>query len=283
MMKSDTRDDNSLGRELSAALASRAGAFLDRLRPLILAAHQDDETLGASIPLALFPDCTVAFLTDGSPRDARFRSAHQTASQVSYADIRREEALQALACAGPVATYWFGCTDQEAINNISQLVSNLVELVQQRRPDIIVTHAYEGGHPDHDAAALIAHLAHALLKNERETSPPLWEMALYHARNEQLVTGEFFSDSTPPLVLQLSLAERLRKQRMLDCYRSQSAVLRSFEVEREMFRPAPAYDFTHPPHPGKLWYECLGWPMTARKWCDVAAAAMSKYERNLCL
>ena len=32
-------------------------------------------------------------------------------------------------------------------------------------------------------------------------------------------------------------------------------------VERELFRPMSAYDFTRPPHPGELYYEQrkLGW------------------------
>jgi hypothetical protein len=36
-------------------------------------------------------------------------------------------------------------------------------------------------------------------------------------------------------------------------------------------RPAPLYDFTKPPHAGKLWYESLGWSMTGRRWRELAA------------
>jgi len=61
-------------------------------------------------------------------------------------------------------------------------------------------------------------------------------------------------------------------------YRSQHQVLESFEINRERFRLAPAYDFQKPPHEGKLWYECLGWDMTGERWRTLAAA---RAEREL--
>ncbi len=46
---------------------------------------------------------------------------------------------------------------------------------------------------------------------------------------------------------------------MLACFRTQAAILSHFDRQAERFRPAPAYDFTAPPHPGPLNYEDWGW------------------------
>src|SRR3954451_11916601 len=66
------------------------------LGALILAAHPDDETIGASVLLSRFPQSTVAFLTDGAPRDTRLWSAGIHGSREEYAETRRQEALDAL-------------------------------------------------------------------------------------------------------------------------------------------------------------------------------------------
>ena len=272
------------GNVISDCLARRAGAEIDRLRPLILAAHQDDETIGASVPLWLFPRAAVVYVTDGAPRETSLRTAFHAESREGYGHIRREETIRALAHVGvpPERIYWLGCIDQEAVNNIPSLVNKLVDILLDLSPDVMITHAYEGGHPDHDAVSLIAHLANAVLEREGRRAPELWEMALYHACNEQLVTGQFISETSSPLVLQLSAHERERKQRMFECYRSQATVLRSFSTETEMLRPAPTYDFSKPPHVGTLWYECLGWSMSGKKWRDLAASALAQFDGNLC-
>jgi len=65
---------------------------------------------------------------------------------------------------------------------------------------------------------------------------------------------------------------------MFSAYASQKLVLGSFGTERERFRRARDYDFSRPPHEGKLWYECMGWPMTGRQWRALAAQCMARQE-----
>ncbi len=254
-------------------------------RTLLLAAHQDDETIGATQVLARIPNCTVVFLTDGAPRSLSLRSSNHSLSREQYASLRQNEALQALSCVGvgPERVLNFGVVDQEAIHQVPELVIKLVTLIQELRPQILMTPSYEGGHPDHDAAALIAYLSNQLIAAERHEIPLIAEMALYHARDEQLITGEFVTASQREVSLVLSATERARKERMLACYASQRRVLQSFGTAAERIRPAPAYDFTKPPHAGKLWYECLGWPMTVAKWRDIASATLTEFQCNLCL
>ena len=65
----------------SSVSSSRA----DAPRTVLLAAHPDDETIGASAALHRLPDVTVAYLTDGAPRDTRLWSPHVNGSRDFYA------------------------------------------------------------------------------------------------------------------------------------------------------------------------------------------------------
>src|SRR5438876_9439085 len=67
-------------------------------------------------------------------------------------------AATALVNISPERILCLGGVDQDAIQGLPVLVPRFVELLREQQPDIVVTHPYEGGHPDHDTAALMAHL-----------------------------------------------------------------------------------------------------------------------------
>jgi LmbE family N-acetylglucosaminyl deacetylase len=253
------------------------------LRLLVLAAHPDDETIGASILLARFHQSFVAFLTDGAPRDTGLWSAGVNGSREDYASTRRDEAFLALDYAGVSSqrVFWLGGVDQEAAFEIVALAERFRKLMDEISPTVVVTHSYEGGHPDHDSAAVVAKIAVSLLDNK--IRPALVEMTSYHAREGRCVTGKFLdSDALHELCLELSNDDRDRKHKMMDAYASQRLVLDNFAVDRERLRVAPEYNFTEPPHSGKLWYECMGWPMTGARWRELASAAVSGFQEHSC-
>jgi LmbE family N-acetylglucosaminyl deacetylase len=251
------------------------------LRAVLVAGHPDDETLGASLLLARLPSTVVVHLTDGAPADARLRSPSAPASRAAYADLRRRECLAALAIAGLGAdrVLSLGAEDQQAAFALPALTRRLERLLARVRPAVVVTHAYEGGHPDHDAAALATQLAARRLAGARPAAPTRLEMTSYHGLGGRFVTGAFLpgpatgdgaADDAPVV---LSAADLDRKRRMLACYASQRQVIETFALEREAVRLAPTYDFTAPPHPGALRYEQLGWPLTGDRWRALAAEA----------
>jgi LmbE family N-acetylglucosaminyl deacetylase len=242
------------------------------VRLAVLAAHPDDETIGASVLLARCRNACVIFVTDGAPRDNELWPETIEGSREQYAAIRRHEAERALAHAGIPARQitWLGGVDQEAIFTVPQLLARLLHRVDELQPELLVTHPYEGGHPDHDCAALLASIA---LRPFRKHMP-LFEITSYHARDGRLVTGEFLgSNPAEEWLFELSAEDKIRKSKMFAEYRSQQEVLKSFGMDRERVRLARAYDFREPPHEGKLWYECLGWAMTGERWRALAAAA----------
>jgi LmbE family N-acetylglucosaminyl deacetylase len=263
-------------------LASNASAL--GVQVLILAAHPDDETIGASAALKRCRNTAVVYLTDGAPRDKKLWSAGGDYSREEYARLRRYEAEAALQRAGiPVdRIHYLGGVDQESTFELQVLTLALATRLRQRRPDFLISHAYEGGHPDHDSAALVAALAVDALRNQDDPAPELLEMPCYHARDGKCFTAEFLPQSSEQpassteLVLRLSSEEILRKAEMMDCYQSQRLVLQSFPLGTERLRPAPAYNFSRAPHHGRLWYECMGWPMTGKRWRDLATQAVAE-------
>jgi N-acetylglucosamine malate deacetylase 2 len=253
------------------------------LRILVLAAHPDDETIGASLLLSRFPQSCVTFLTDGAPRETKLWSAGVNGSREDYALTRQQEALRALAFADVSSqnVFWLGGIDQEAIFEMCRLAECLSKLVTDTGSDIVITHPYEGGHPDHDSAALVARIAASLLDNQNK--PLLLEMTSYHARDGRCRIGEFLHPgSSPELCFKLSPDDQKRKRRMMEAYASQRLVLENFPIDQERLRLAPEYNFSEPPHTGKLWYECMAWPMTGSHWRELAAEAISDVQEHSC-
>jgi LmbE family N-acetylglucosaminyl deacetylase len=220
-------------------------------RVVIVAAHPDDETIGVGGVIGRFEDPIIVHVTGGAPRGRQDRE--------EYARTRRHELLRALELAGigPERTRELGVVDQEAALDLPGLARRLTELLAECRPRAVFTHPYEGGHPDHDAAAFAARAA------ERELGFELYEFTSYHERDGELVTGEFLAWPDIEIETVLLPAEaRERKRRMLDCFATQWDILRHFRVECERFRRAPPYDFSRPPNNGIYWYDRFGWPIT---------------------
>jgi LmbE family N-acetylglucosaminyl deacetylase len=261
-----------------------APTAIDPLAPwLIVAAHPDDETIGASWILRRCPRVHVLHVTDGAPEDAALRTGPASATRLQYAALRRQEAHSALALAGlPLErTHTLGFVDQRASQHLPALTRQLAHWIALHQPAVIVVHPYEGGHPDHDAAAFAAH--QAVARTPRAQAPLLLEMTSYHRTGGTLRTGEFLpaSPGQPREVERVfSPAERAHKAQMMACFASQADVLASFTIDHERFRIAPQYDFCAPPAPSPLHYETLGWATTGAHWRELSARALTRYEED---
>src|SRR5205085_2572664 len=148
--------------------------FSGSAKVLVLVAHPDDEALGCGILLQRNPNATVVIATDGAPQDSFFWKRY--GSREFYARMRRLEAEKSLKTAGIHDCNFFGIRDQQLFRNLPQTLTYLRELIKEKGVQAIVTHAYEGGHPDHDSCAF---LATAL---GEEFRIPVFEFALYRRR-----------------------------------------------------------------------------------------------------
>ena len=238
---------------------------------LLIAAHPDDETIGLGGQLREFADLRIVHVTDGAPRDPREFTAKGFATREEYAAARRRELHRALAIASiaPERAVCLGVVDQEASRNLAGLARRMCGVLREYAPEAVYTHAYEGGHPDHDACAFAVHAACRMI-----ASPPMIrEFALYHRRGGKMITGEF-ADSKGVTTVVLSREARERKQRMIDCFESQRETLRPFRCDVERIRTAPRYDFTRPPAE-EIHYDAFQWGMNSGEWLECARAALA--------
>jgi LmbE family N-acetylglucosaminyl deacetylase len=251
---------------------------LDRGAPwIVIAAHPDDETIGASWIMRRAANLHVLHVTDGAPADPALRSARATMTRAAYASVRAAEVRAALAVVrgSSIPCSCLGIGDQESAYDLVMLTRLLVGVLDKVRPACVVTHPYEGGHPDHDATAFGVHWAAGLVTQARR--PALIEMTSYNSLGGVFRSVQFLPSAQPVSTRILNRVDRRSKARMLSCFTSQADVLTVFRSGIERFRRAPSYDFRHPPHPGEVNYDRMGWPMTSRRFCELADAAIKAF------
>ena len=252
----------------------KPAAMLKEGRLLLVAAHPDDETIGAGGLLALAGNPILLHVTDGAPRDLGDARTAGFETREQYRDARRRELRGALEIAGipQSRARTLDCVDQESSLNMAYLALRIDAVLRELRPICVLTHAYEGGHPDHDATAFAVRAACAM-----QPSPPLlFEFPLYHAADAglpKMETCRFLPGQDEGEAVELDAEARERKQRMIECFATQLHMLYHFPPEVEHFRRASPCDFTEPPHQGSLYYEHFNWGMKGTRWRDLAGAA----------
>ena len=252
---------------MEAVLHGLASRQPVRRRVALVVAHPDDETIAVGGSVQLLPDLLLIHVTDGAPRALADAAAAGFDTPEAYAAARRGELMAALQLAGVTPKMLeLGIADQDASIGLPRLARELSRIFSAHNAEVVLTHAYEGGHPDHDATAFAVHAAAGCR--------PVLEFAGYHAAaSGELLTGRFLP-GPEPVVVALTPAEQAQKRAMLGCFRTQAKILGAFGTTEERFRPAPAYDFTKPPLPGRLNYEHWGWSMTGARWRELAREAL---------
>ncbi len=240
-------------------------------------AHPDDESIALGSRLQQFASVHLLHATDGAPRDGSDAHAHGFWTPEQYSAARFAELGHALEVAGvpEMVRSCLGFPDQQAAMHLPELTLALLRCFEQQGTAAVLTHPYEGGHPDHDACAFAVHAAAALLRRQSRPAPTVVEAAFYHAGPEGILTGRFLAHPTggPEELLCLNAVESERKHAVLQCFHSQRETLGYFGVAEERFRIAPAYHFTQPPT-HTIFYERFGWGMTADRFCDLASDAL---------
>jgi LmbE family N-acetylglucosaminyl deacetylase len=251
-------------------------------KTMFISPHPDDEVIGAGSRLPLLSQALVVEVTDGSPPGLSDALAAGFQSRETYAAARRAELKSALSIAGISQLIELGLPDQRASFYLVSLTQKILALIEEHRPEVLITVPYEGGHPDHDATAFATHTALDLIDEWRR--PLLVEMLSYHSKNGACDMFDFLGDDeSNVLVIQLGEESRSLKHRLFDCFPSQERVLRWFQTEVEKFRLAPQYDFTRPPHEGSLYYELFPWGMKGNLWRELAASALQQLTLRLIL
>jgi LmbE family N-acetylglucosaminyl deacetylase len=255
---------------------ARKGASVPRV--MVVAAHPDDDILGAGGRLpGLSQNLYVVYVSDGAPRNPRFAREAGFPDRESYALARRSEAREALGIAGvgDDRIFELSAIDQETTLELPRLTREMAALMRSIEPEIVLSHPYEGGHPDHDATALVVHAARQLLLEAGDAVPTLFEFTSCHERRGELSFGQFLAQAgLEDRVFELGDELSEQKARMLACHRTQASLWSRLPLRFERFRVAPEYDFLRAPE-GRFAYDRVDRGVSGACFLAFASAALA--------
>ena len=248
-----------------------------RNRCAVIVAHPDDEVIGAGGLISRLRDVTVLHITDGVPESPNVSEASNTQRAEKVQVLNREcRAALALANIASEHVVEFGLVAYQAPLQLADLTRRIASFLRHNAPDTVLTHPYEGGHPDHDATAFATHAALRLLRRQGFRPPSLFEIALHPARDGQGRVLDFLP-SVPAEVTTLLLDEKARdlKQQMFACFTNPLEPLRETSFGCERFRRPPKYDFAAPPNDEKMNYEEFASGLSSDDWQALVSKAWS--------
>ena len=223
-------------------------------RILVLVPHPDDEVVAAAATIGRAKAQGAAvfalYLTDGClSRETMWpwrRKGH-----VQAVARRRAEAERAAALLGLEPVGWATRSARSLWRELPAVHEEIAAAIAAHKPDQLWVPAYEGGNPDHDGLNALGQLFTKQLS--------VLEFAEYNFFDGKTGAQTFPYLNGAETIVALSDSERARKRALLKVYASEQNNLFFVGVERECFRPLPAYDYSQPPHPGTLWYARHHW------------------------
>ena len=236
-------------------------------RYAVIVAHPDDEVIGAGGLISRLTNVTVLHITDGVPGNG-FAAKAGFEKRSDYVQVLRNESRTALELANVSAdrVIDLGIAHHQASQYLTDLTRKVASFLQQTAPDVVLTHPFEGGHPDHDATAFVTHAALRLLQRHGFKPPAVFEIALHPGVNGRRVLDFLPSEGSEVTTLMLDNKARDLKRRMFDCFKTQAETLRENPLGPERFRKPPEYDFTSPPSSSKSTYEQANCGVNAAEW-----------------
>jgi LmbE family N-acetylglucosaminyl deacetylase len=241
-------------------------------RVAVVVAHADDETLFAGPLLGRLDDGLLIHVTDGAPVDMTDARRLGLATREDYAAVRARELDRAVAALDAVVERQaYGIADQGATAAMAAIAERLADDLDGAA--VVATHAYEGGHPDHDTMAFAVAAAVARIARRGGMTPVQVEFASYHLLDGERVWARFWPDPAyPERTRPFAAGDTDRVEAALAAHASQASVFDDWRPSVERWRAAPTYDFTRPPPPGEYLYDRFGWAVTGERWRAAARA-----------
>lgn len=256
-------------------------SIADASKVAVVVAHPDDESIAFGAQLHRFSECFVIHITDGVPLDSREWEDKGFKSPDAYGRMRNREMHTALDRAGHTGLrQGLGIPDQRAALSLAQTACRLADMFEKQGTRFVLTHAYEGGHPDHDATAFAVHTAKKLLA-KKGILIEIIEAPLYRVNPE---TGKSVRQSFVPIEgtetfeFILNDDERALKKELYQAHASQNGVLSTMSTTTEWLRVAPEYDFTRLPNNGHMSHLYPDSEINPERWLTLTTEALKILE-----
>jgi LmbE family N-acetylglucosaminyl deacetylase len=173
---------------------------------------------------------------------------------------RRVEAEAVAARLGLTPLGWASRAARRIWRELPEAHAQMRSAIAECAPAQVWFPAYEGGSSDRDALNALGQLfvdQFAML-----------EFAEINFYGGAAQTQQFpFPDGSEEMI-ELGPAEREQKRQLLDLYQSDAYGLAHVGLVRECVRPLAVYDYSQPPHPGRLWYARHRWDPFHRAHAD---------------
>lgn len=223
-------------------------------RILVLSPHPDDEVVGCAVAIrravAARARVFVVHLTTGIP-PASALWPWQRGTYAARVARRWAEAGRVAARLGVTLLGFQPWPSRTLKDHIDEALELVAAVVAEQRIDELWVPAWEGAHQDHDVANVIGARFRTLCK--------VLEFAEYNFADGKVQAGTFALANGTEATLPLSVMELRWKANLLRVYRSERANLAHCRGAQEALRPLAAYDYTRPPHAGRLFRERFQW------------------------
>lgn len=155
--------------------------LLEAINVFIVGAHPDDlEYSCAALMQAAKGNIWAAYITDGGNGKKGLEAKIDSDGGEELRSVRVQESISAMQLLGVSNLEFYGFEDLDTHNSIAKIIVRIYESLQRIKPDIMVTHTMEGGHPDHDITRFCAGEAAAWYKELSGHQVEVWEFAGYN-------------------------------------------------------------------------------------------------------
>jgi LmbE family N-acetylglucosaminyl deacetylase len=224
-------------------------------RILILIPHPDDEVVGFSAALGRArtqgAEIFALYITNGCIARATLWP-WQRKHHAAYVVRRRKEGEDIARFLRMTPVGWNDARPARHLwPELSAVHAEIAAAVDAHNIDQLWVPAYEGGNADHDGVNAVASCFMPQLS--------VLEFAEYNFCGGKAHSQEFPFPNGSEVTLTLTPAEQETKRKALALYVSEQMNLNYVKLQRECFRPLASYDYSQPPHNGKLWYARFQW------------------------
>jgi LmbE family N-acetylglucosaminyl deacetylase len=233
---------------------------------MFIFAHPDDESLGASALISRnSKNSSIIFATDGMPppkTDAEYYPPYTTYPPFgsAYSQYRISEATQALSKLGidKQQISFLQMPDSRIIDSLDIFTQKIFDIIDSTNIKLLYTHAYEGGHIDHD---LVCFAVWNAVQKTQNNIKEIIEIPIYNFEHEEYNHNlPLDTQKEQAEAIWLTTEELKNKQKAISNYPSQTVDTQYFDIKNPEFHikhktPVSLNRFQEPPHKGALQYE----------------------------